>query len=842
MTTFTYSLRPHIRDQLELFALSKDDSFTLHVDQSRQIEISRQLAFLLASSSSGHDIDAIQAEFESRFSLKITPEAISEFYSECRESNLFEPAPSTSSLQPMSLYSDGEHPVKDQISLQAPDQVDNSDLIQSRSLMATYFGRQTAFLGSLLNTKRKTFVVIWYLVSPVAIIAALSAIANFTNIFYIDEGAASQIAFVVVYIINLLIVQYTSLSVLAAACYAEGGTDIVQSFGFKLKLGFLPRFYLSRASIFYQLPVHKRVRVFASPLIAKAVMFSVSLFISTNLTIKGSLLSYIFLSASHAALIELVLTGCPLTPSDGYGLYVSATKQSPFLYRNSRKLFSVFLAGAPRPSHISKAEYLRYILLGFLSILFYFAVGLYVAYYFANLALNSLGEFFGAATFYIVLFVLVLLFLATLFDPRELVDSFFATGELENSLVGKQATPSHGTSKSGSIGFFAILLCLTLLLFIPVPLTVGGRVVSLPDGNTQIIAEEDGFVSEVKSHPSTNGSVSKNTLLFRLTSPSLEDSKYSAEDLVEAARQQYKQKQENLRKLINTPSEDDLQIQLKNVETAQAQYQKELEELASLKASTTFADLETKRYRQLVRDGAASQQDLDRKVLLAEEARSNLLAGKQDVQTNKHQLETEQAQLTKLRNGPLPEDIAKAKAEVSETKSLLDNETEKLQAIKRRQKRLDIYMPYDGNIATPRLQEMLFKQVKRGDQLTEIYGKNSSLLQLRIPEYDAQFLSVGSQAEIRLSAFPGKRFSGRVAKLNLVAQGDSYKSSAEYSNSKIGTVYVDLNITSKDISDLGMLPGMTGYAKVKVGYQPLVIKYTRPLQRFLQLDLWTWFP
>lgn len=838
----TYFLKPEIRDQLDLFALSKDDSFTLHVDQSHQIEISRELAFLLASSSSGHDIEAIQAEFESRFSLKITREAILEFYNECRESNLFEPDQPTYPLQSVPIYSGDNHSVKDQISLQGSEEADSGNLSKSRSLMTAFFGRQTAYLANLLNTNRKMFIVIWYLVSPIVIIATLSAVANFKSIFYIDEGAASQVAFIVVYVANLLIVQYTSLSILAAACYAEGGTDIVQSFGFKLKLGFLPRFYLSRASIFYKLPIHKKIRVFASPLIAKAVMFSIFLFISTNLTIKGSILSYIFLSASHAALIELVLTGFPLTPSDGYGLYVSATKQSPFLYRISRKLFAAFLAGSPRPSHISKAEYRRYILFGFFSIFFYLAVGIYISFYFANLALHSLGELFGAATFYIVLIVLVFFFLATLVDPRELVDSFFATDELENELLGKQIPPSHGKSKSVSIGFFAIILCPALLLFIPVPFTLGGRIVSLPDGNSQIIAEEDGFVSEVKSHTSKNGFVRKNTLLFRLTSPSLEDSRYSAEDLVEATRQQYKQKQESLRKLVNAPSDDDLQIQLKNVEAAQSQYQKQLKQLTILQASTTFADLEKKRYRELVSYGAATKQDLDKKVLLAEEARSSLLAGRQDVQTDKRKLEAEQAQLTKLKNGSLPEDIAKAKAEVSEAKSLLGNETEKLQAIKRRQKRLNIYMPYDGNIVTSRLQEMLFKQVKKGDQLAEIYGKHSSLLQMRIPEYDAQFLSPGNQAEIRLSAFPGKRFSGNVARLNLVAQGDSYDGTPEYSNSKIGTVYVDLNITSKDISDLGILPGMTGYAKVKVGYQPLIIKYTRPLQRFLQLDLWTWFP
>ncbi|MFY7898355.1 MAG: HlyD family secretion protein, partial [Candidatus Planktophila sp.] len=481
---------------------------------------------------------------------------------------------------------------------------------------------------------------------------------------------------------------------------------------------------------------------------------------------------------------------------------------------------------------------------GFLALLDYVGLGIWIVYYFANLALHSLGEFLGGSTFYFILLFLVGLFFTTLVDPRELVDNFLPSDERQ-----KEANKRHPGLDGGdpaaaqALKLLPLLLLATLGLLIPVPFSVGGRVVSLSESNSQIIAEEDGFVSAVMpASLSQSKPVSKNTLLFRLTSPTLADEKASAEELVETSRQQLLQEREALRKMENAPNEDDVRIQLKTVEAARSKNDKQAKELLSLRAGKSYADSEVERYRSLVGNGAASQQDLDQRVLLAENARSSLLAGEQDIETTKRELEAEEAKLARLMNGSLPEDIAKAKAALSEAKSRLNNEVEKLQAIKRRQQRLNVLMPYDGRIVTPRLAEMLYKQVKKGDQLAEIYGQNGSILQLRMPEYDTQYLKVGNKAEVRLSAFPGQRFSGIVTSISPAAIGKSYEGSEGYSNTEIGTVFVEISLTSRGLNNLGMLPGMTGYGKIGVGYQPLIVTLTRPLQRFLQLDFWTWFP
>ena len=842
-----YVLKTNVLQQLELFERSCTDSFTLQVGNDSSFEITRELAFLIKRFSEGQDLNAIVEEFKIQFSHDISKDSILIFLKECISSNLFDKV-SAINVTSLGKISETEESLARSKSFSNSNNSEASATNSSGQTsidnwLTRVFTSQTIFLSDKIKRNRKAILALSWLISPISLIAFLSAVANWKSIFYVEESAEIQVAFLVIYVINLLIVQYTSLSVLAAACFSEGGTEIVKTFGFKLKLGFLPRFFLSRATI-YQLPLARRARVFASPLVAKFIMFGIFLFVSTNMTLKGSVISYVFLSAAHAALIELVLTSVPLAPVDGYGLYVSITKKSPLLYRSAKKIFLQFLSGASRPPHIPWNEYRYYLCLGFLALAYYVGLGLWITYYFADLAANSLGEIFGSSTFFLILLVLVGLFMSTLVDPRELADSFFqTTGQDQKKIQSPVTDVTQESEIDHTFNFLPYLALAGIASLIPVPFSIGGRVVSLSEANSQLIAQEDGFVSEVNTEPSSRKKVvEKDTLIFRLNSPVISDQMSSAKELVKASRQQLLQQQEVLRKLENAPNEDDVQIQFKKIQTIQSTLIKQTRRLISLKAEKTYADLNERRFRKLVLDGAASQQDLDKMIALAESARGDLLAAEQDVKTSRAELETENAKMMKLEKGSAPEDIAKAKAAVSEARSRLNNQEDTVRSLVRRERSLDIYMPYDGRIITPRLDELLYTRVKKGDQLAEIYGQNGSLVQLRTPEYDAQYLKVGNSAEVRLSAFPGKRFSGIVTSINPAAIGQSYDGNEKYSNSEIGTVFVEIQLKSINLDKLGTFPGMTGYAKVNVGYQSIIVTLTRPIQRFMQLDFWTWFP
>lgn len=839
MASSSYALRSDVRDDLLSYQSSNKNSFLLRVG-SAEFEITDELSFLVLSFEKTSDVGLIAAGFEEKFGQSIACESIELFRKQCIDVGILEVSRIEDRLNPAQVIDSTTKQVPQRRSSKGQEskELEAERVIgHDQNWVRSIFRKQTLFLAAKLRSNRKSLLICWYILSPLVVIAILSAIANWRNIFYVDGNAETQIGFLVVYVLNLLIVQYTSLLVLSASCYAEGGHEIIDSFGFKLKLGFLPRFSLSRAPIYF-LPRSNRVGVFASPLIAKLIMFAVFLFISTNMTVKGTVLSYIFLSASHAALIEFVLTAVPLAPVDGYGLFVSAAKKSPLLYRTARSTFIGFIRRLRRPNQIPIGRYKKLVLAGFLAVTYYIVIGLFIAYYFADLVVYFIGEVIGPSTLFFATLIFTLLFLFTLVDKAEVSNLFGPSErqvEVDESGSGKPSISYPKMFKYLGLGFCALL--------IPVPFSIGGRVVSLSERSTQVTAQEDGFISEVPlTSLSGSRAVEKGSLLFRLTSPTLSDQRSSAKLLVEAAHQQLIQKQEALNKLENAPDPDDLDIQRKKVETVRSQLEKQRRQLIGLNAEQKYADLEVSRYQDLVKVGAASQKDLDKRISSAEAARSNTLAGLQDVEIQTREYETEQFKLVQLEKGASLEDIAKAKAAAAEAMSRLSNEEEKVKAIDRRIERLNIYMPYTGYVVTPRLSESLYRRVKIGDELAAIYARQGTVLQMRMPEYDTQYLKLGNKAEIRLAAFPGKRFTGDVININRAAIGKAYSQNEEYGTEELGTVYVDVQINSDHTEGLGILPGMSGYGKVSVGVQPLIVTLTRPLQRFLQVDFWTWFP
>lgn len=840
MTSNSYVLRSEVREDILSYRSSGKNRFLLRVG-SAEFEITEELSFLVLSFEKTTDVGIIASGFEKKFGQKISCESVEIFRKQCIDVGILEVSRVKTSLNAIPVVESTSEPAVQEHHTSKGQEykaLETEGLSGNhQNWLQSIFKTQTMFLADKLKKNRKSLIICWYIFSPLVVIAILSAIANWRNIFYVDGRSETQIGFLVLYVLNLLLVQYTSLLVLSASCYAEGGYEIIDSFKFKLKLGFLPRFNLSRAPIYF-LPRSRRVGVFASPLIAKLIMFAVFLFISTNMTLKGTLLSYIFLSASHAALIELVLSAVPLAPVDGYGLFVSAAKKSPLLYRTARSTFIGFLKRVQRPNEIPLNRYKKLVLSGFIAVTYYIIIGLFIAYYFADLVVYSIGNIIGPSTLFCATLVFVLLFLSTLVDKVEvsnLLDPSEGQGIIEEAGSGKLGISFPKVYKYLGLGLCALL--------IPVPFSIGGRVVSLSDNNTKVTAQEDGFISEVPlTTLSASRPVEKGSLLFRLTSPSLSDERSSAKQLLAAAHQQYIQQQEALKKLENAPDPDDIDIQRKKVETVLSTLKKQKRQLIGLKAEQKYAELEVSRYHALVAAGAASQQDLDKRLALSEAARSNTLAGLQDVETQAREYESERFRLIQLEKGAAPEDIAKAKAASAEAMSRLSNEEEKIKAIDRRIKRLSIYMPYTGYVVTPRLSESLYSRVKVGDELASIYARQGTILQMRLPEFDTQYLKLDNKVEIRLAAFPGRRFTGVVISINRAAVGKAYSENEEFGNEELGTVYVDVQINTVKTEGMGILPGMTGYGKVSVGTQPLLITLTRPLQRFLQVDFWTWFP
>ena len=198
MSLSSYVLKKHIVQQLELFGKSDNDYFTLQVDDDVSFEITKELAFLIEKLTKTRSLKAIASEFKAKFSHDISEEAIAAFFDQCIASSLFEEVAiddvKDSQFRTSQRKTDdiGVNQVGRDRSSSAS--IKDSNRALSDNWLQGIFRRQTIYLADKIKKNRKAFVALSWLVSPISLIAFISAIANWENIFYVDESAEVQVA------------------------------------------------------------------------------------------------------------------------------------------------------------------------------------------------------------------------------------------------------------------------------------------------------------------------------------------------------------------------------------------------------------------------------------------------------------------------------------------------------------------------------------------------------------------------------------------------------------------------------------------------------------------------
>ena len=90
-------------------------------------------------------------------------------------------------------------------------------------------------------------------------------------------------------------------------------------------------------------------------------------------------------------------------------------------------------------------------------------------------------------------------------------------------------------------------------------------------------------------------------------------------------------------------------------------------------------------------------------------------------------------------------------------------------------------------------------------------------------------IGAGAAVKAKLWAYPGASFSGEVTDIAPNAEQGEY--------GRIVRIQVAL-----DESDDRLKPGLTGNAKIRAGWQPVFIVFSRALVRFVMVEIWSWIP
>jgi hypothetical protein len=168
------------------------------------------------------------------------------------------------------------------------------------------------------------------------------------------------------------------------------------------------------------------------------------------------------------------------------------------------------------------------------------------------------------------------------------------------------------------------------------------------------------------------------------------------------------------------------------------------------------------------------------------------------------------------------------------------------------QRLIEIRTPIAGRVVTPFMKERLGQVAQEGDLICVVEGKDL-ILEIQADEAAAARVSAGMDAEVRLFGLDGVPITGKVVTLAHSAWDDAaVRDYAVRSDRELlirrpdggpGASDTRFRVYVKpDNTPSGLVSGMTGYGKIKVGEEKLWKAVSRPFARFFRTEVWSWLP
>jgi RND family efflux transporter MFP subunit len=136
--------------------------------------------------------------------------------------------------------------------------------------------------------------------------------------------------------------------------------------------------------------------------------------------------------------------------------------------------------------------------------------------------------------------------------------------------------------------------------------------------------------------------------------------------------------------------------------------------------------------------------------------------------------------------------------------------------------------PIDGIVMTQSLENAAGEHLDAGAAFAQVLDLSSAVVDVAIPQRDAALLRAGETAAVKLDSYPQRSWHGTVMVVSPQAQaGDGVRTFAARVPLPNG--------------DATLRAGMTGRAKIFVGYRPAGYVLLRGPALWLWQTLWNWF-
>jgi hypothetical protein len=728
-------------------------------------------------------------------------------------------------------------------------------------------------LASTIKPFRLFFnVLIWGLIPGLPL--ALFTFYNNQSIFWKTIAASVEpLPFVTTYLFNVTFVSFTGKLAQGIICAWYGGT--VKKFGLVLAAGFFPRFYCDREGI-WQLNRKQQLWTFATPLASRLVYFVLGVLIWYWTHSSGTNLGTWALLLAHASFLDFWLDLCPFLPVDGYFFFVILLGLPPNFLGRAFLVWEMVLNRRPLPQSLSFKEKLGLLLYGPAVVLFWLSLVVFIAYSIATGLAENFSGIFGRATAAILIGVFmaaalrhpITFFLRKTGKKNPVEASYPADSSVLNrEPIHRKKTSSFWRKKWIQL---LILLAVCVLLSLPYPYRPGGQIQLLPPTQQEIQAQVEGKITKVFFKGGDGQWIKTGTLVAVMEAIDIENNVLTQQEQIKNQEAIAAKQQANLNKLLATPRKEDVEVARQQVEVAKQDVEvarQEVEvarqevEVAKKKLDTAIskADYSTReatRFEELYKGDVVSRQAFEDKQKQAETERLNVEENRQDVTAKQKEVESsrnelatkqqtvvqKQANLELVLSGPHPDEIQAARKELEAAGAALKRQQQQLKYDKEQLRRTQLTMPIDGRLITSYLEQKVGSYLKKGETFAVAEDDRHIRGEVRVAEYNVGEFALGASVEVKLLAYPNRPFIGKVVSIEPAASAENSPSTTlKEPTSNITDRFVRVIVDIPNAEEI-LKSSMTGFAKIKGSPKPVIVAFTRPIVRFIQVEVWSWLP
>jgi RND family efflux transporter MFP subunit len=135
--------------------------------------------------------------------------------------------------------------------------------------------------------------------------------------------------------------------------------------------------------------------------------------------------------------------------------------------------------------------------------------------------------------------------------------------------------------------------------------------------------------------------------------------------------------------------------------------------------------------------------------------------------------------------------------------------------------------PIDGVVVTPQLENEAGKHLDAGATFAQVLDLSSAIIQVSVPERDTVLLNPGQRVAVKFDSYPERIWRGQIAEVSPEAKaGDGER-----------TFTVEVPLSNADAS---LRSGMTGRAKISLGWKPAGYVMLRSPALWTWQTLWNW--